>query len=148
MKGKDILRLIPQRKPFIMVDEATNFTEVSCNTYLSIGYNNYFVVGDDELSETGLIEHMAQSASVLAGYKSLFLSEEGGEDRAYSNAAPPVGIIGEVKRFNCHRRPLVGERLETTIRFGLTFGNVTLADGECRIGDELIADIKLKIFIE
>lgn len=147
MKGKDILRLIPQREPFIMVDEATDFTEVSCKTYLSIGFNNYFVVGNNELSETGLIEHMAQSASALAGYKSLFLSA-GGEDKDNSNAAPPVGIIGEVKRFNCNRRPLVGERLETTIRFGLTFGNVTLADGECRIGDELIADIKLKIFIE
>jgi len=139
MKGKEILQLIPQRKPFIMIDEATDFTEDSCRTSLSVSYNNYFVVGDNELSETGLIEHMAQSASALAGYKSL---------QSSSDEAPPVGIIGEVKRFSCERRPVVGEKIETTIRFGMTFGNVTLADGQSHIGDEPIASIKLKIFIE
>jgi len=30
----------------------------------------------------------------------------------------------------------------------MTFGNVTLADGESRIGEEQIANIKLKIFIQ
>jgi len=136
MKGKDILRLIPQRYPFIMVDEATDFTEDSCKTSLTVRYDNYFVIGDDELAETGLIEHTAQSASALAGYKSL------GAESA------PVGIIGEVKHFTCHRRPHVGEKLDTTITFGMSFGNVTLADGETRIDGELIAETKLKIFIQ
>lgn len=139
MKGKEILKLIPQRKPFIMIDEATDFTDDSCCTCLSVSYNNYFVIDDNELSETGLIEHMAQSASALAGYKAL---------TSDSSDQPPVGIIGEVKRFSCERRPLVGEIIETTIRFGMTFGNVTLADGESRIGEETIAKIKLKIFIQ
>ncbi len=139
MKGKEILKLIPQRKPFIMIDEATDFTDDSCCTCLSVSYNNYFVIDDNELSETGLIEHMAQSASALAGYKAL---------TSDTSDQPPVGIIGEVKRFSCERRPLVGEKIETTIRFGMSFGNVTLADGESRIGEETIANIKLKIFIQ
>lgn len=139
MKGKEILKLIPQRKPFIMIDEATDFTDDSCRTCLSVSYNNYFVIDDNELSETGLIEHMAQSASALAGYKAL---------TSDTSDQPPVGIIGEVKRFSCERRPLVGEKIETTIRFGMSFGNVTLADGESRIGEETIANIKLKIFIQ
>jgi len=139
MRGKEILKLIPQRKPFIMVDEATDFTENSCQTSLTVSYNNYFVIDDNELSETGLIEHMAQSASALAGYKTLMSD---------SSDKPPVGIIGEVKRFSCERRPLVGEKIKTTIRFGMTFGNVTLADGESRIDEEQIANIKLKIFIQ
>lgn len=139
MKGKEILKLIPQRKPFIMIDEAIDFTDDSCCTCLSVSYNNYFVIDDNELSETGLIEHMAQSASALAGYKAL---------TSDTSDQPPVGIIGEVKRFSCERRPLVGEKIETTIRFGMSFGNVTLADGESRIGEETIANIKLKIFIQ
>ena len=139
MRGKDILKLIPQRKPFIMIDEATDFTEDSCHTSLTVSYNNYFVIDDNELSETGLIEHMAQSASALAGYKSM---------QSDTSDKPPVGIIGEVKRFSCERRPLVGEKVDTIIRFGMTFGNVTLADGESRIGEETIANIKLKIFIQ
>lgn len=136
MRGKEILRLIPQRYPFIMVDEATDFTEDSCKTSLTVRYDNYFVIGGDELAETGLIEHTAQSASALAGYKSL------GAESA------PVGIIGEVKHFTCHRRPRVGEKLDTTITFGMSFGNVTLADGETCIDGELIAETKLKIFIQ
>lgn len=136
MKGKELLKLIPQRYPFMMIDEADGFNDGSCTTTLSVRYDNYFVVDGDELAETGLIEHIAQSASALAGYKSL------GAD------APPVGIIGEVKRFECHRRPKVGEKLQTKVSFGLSFGNVTLADGETRVDDELIATAKLKIFIQ
>ncbi len=136
MKGKDILKLIPQRYPFMMVDTADDFTEDSCQTTLTVRYDNYFVIGGDELSETGLIEHTAQSASALAGYKSL-----GAE-------AAPVGIIGEVKHFSCERRPRVGETLHTTITFGMSFGNVTLADGETAIDGEVIARTSLKIFIQ
>jgi len=136
MKGKDILKLIPQRYPFMMVDTADDFTEDSCQTTLTVRYDNYFVIGGDELSETGLIEHTAQSASALAGYKSL------GAESA------PVGIIGEVKHFSCERRPRVGETLHTTITFGMSFGNVTLADGETDIDGEVIARTSLKIFIQ
>jgi 3-hydroxymyristoyl/3-hydroxydecanoyl-(acyl carrier protein) dehydratase len=136
MKGKDILKLIPQRYPFMMVDTADDFTEDSCQTTLTVRYDNYFVIGGDELSETGLIEHTAQSASALAGYKSL------GAESA------PVGIIGEVKHFSCERRPRVGETLHTTITFGMSFGNVTLADGETAIDGEVIARTSLKIFIQ
>ena len=136
MKGKEILRLIPQRYPFIMVDEADDFTDDSCKTSLTVRYDNYFVIGGDELSETGLIEHTAQSASALAGYKSL------GAESA------PVGIIGEVKHFECHRRPMAGDVVHTTIEFGFSFGSVTLVLGHCRIGDEEIASANLKIFMQ
>ena len=136
MKGKEILQLIPQRYPFMMVDTADDFTEDSCQTTLTVRYDNYFVIGGDELSETGLIEHTAQSASALAGYKSL------GAESA------PVGIIGEVRHFSCERRPRVGETLHTTITFGMSFGNVTLADGETSIDGEVIARTSLKIFIQ
>jgi len=119
-----------------MVDTADDFTEDSCQTTLTVRYDNYFVIGGDELSETGLIEHTAQSASALAGYKSL------GAESA------PVGIIGEVKHFSCERRPRVGETLHTTITFGMSFGNVTLADGETAIDGEVIARTSLKIFIQ
>jgi 3-hydroxymyristoyl/3-hydroxydecanoyl-(acyl carrier protein) dehydratase len=136
MKGKELLKLIPQRYPFIMIDEATDFEADSCTTCLTVRYDNYFVIGGDEMAETGLIGHMAQSASALAGYKSL------GAESA------PVGIIGEVKRFTCHRRPLVGEKLRTTIAFGFSFENVTIARGTTSVGDEVVAEAQLKIFIE
>ena len=138
MKGEDIKRLIPQRKPFIMVDGFEERDGNSAVTTLSVSPNNYFILPDDTMAETGLIEHLAQSCSALAGYQAL----------SQGLGHPPVGLIGEVKHFKCHRRPQTGERIRSTVTFGLSFGNVTIATGQSFVDEELIADIQLKIFIE
>ena len=136
VKGADIQKLILQRMPMLMLDEFEQKEENSAVTALTVRMDNLFLLADGSLAETGLIEHTAQSASALAGYKSL------GAESA------PVGIIGEVKHFSCERRPRVGETLHTTITFGMSFGNVTLADGETAIDGEVIARTSLKIFIQ
>jgi hypothetical protein len=87
------------------------------------------------MAETGLIEHIAQSCSALAGSKS-------------TGGKAPVGMIVEVKNFQCQRRPSVGEQLETTVSFGFSFGNMTLAHCDCNVGEEKIAEVDLKIFVE
>ena len=136
IKGKDIKRLIPQREPFIMVDGFEQRDSNSAVTTLSVCHNNYFILPDDTMAETGLIEHLAQSCSALAGAQT--------KDAEH----PPVGLIGEVKRFKCYRRPRAGEQVKSTVTFGLTFGNVTLATGQAYVDEELIADINLKIFMQ
>jgi predicted hotdog family 3-hydroxylacyl-ACP dehydratase len=137
-KGKDIKRLIPQREPFIMVDGFEEGDDNNAVTTLSVCPNNYFILPDGTMAETGLIEHLAQSCSALAGYQALSKASE----------HPPVGLIGEVKHFKCLRRPQIGERIKSTITFGLTFGNITLATGQAFVDEEMIADIKLKIFMQ
>lgn len=119
-----------------MVDGFEEGDGNSAVTTLSVCPNNYFMLPDGTLAETGLIEHLAQSCSALAGA------------RAQASEHPPVGIIGEVKHFNCHRRPRIGERVRSTITFGFTFGNVTLATGQAFVDEEMIADIQLKIFMQ
>ena len=140
MKGEDIKRLIPQREPFIMVDEFEERDGNSAATALSVCPDNYFILPDETLAETGLIEHLAQSCSALVGAQAL--------SKAIEQEHAPIGLIGEVKHFKCHRRPRVGEMVKSTITFGLTFGNVTLATGQAYVGEELIADINLKIFMQ
>lgn len=136
----DIRRLIPQRDPIMMVDTLAEVDEDSgvALTHLTVRADNFFIHRDGLLSECGLIEHMAQSASAFAGYK--VLSEKGTGD-------PPKGLIGEVKRFNCHRRPALGETLDTTITFGIEVAGVTLLTGETRVNGELIADTRMKIAV-
>ena len=136
--GDDIKRLIPQRYPFMMVDACEECGSNSAATTLVVRKDNYFMLPDDTMAETGIIEHIAQSCSALAGFKAL--SEQ--------SSAAPVGIIGEVKHFVCHRRPRLGESLSTTVTFNMTFGNVTLATGQSLVGDEPIAEVNLKIFIQ
>ncbi len=136
IKGEDIKKLIPQREPFMMVDGFEEGDGNSAATTLSVFPDNYFILPDGTMAETGLVEHLAQSCSALAGAK------------AQDPEHPPVGLIGEVKHFKCYRRPRVGETVRSNITFGLTFGNVTLATGQAFVGEELIADINLKIFMQ
>ena len=138
LKGEDIKRLIPQREPFIMVDEIEASDDTHAVTALTVRADNYFMLPDGTMSETGLIEHIAQSCSALMGCQAL--------DQQLAH--PPVGLIGEVKRFECQRRPRTGEKVSTAVEFGFTFGNVTIATGESRIGEELIAKAQLKIFMQ
>ena len=144
-KGEDIKRLIPQREPFIMVDGFEERDDKSAVTTLSVCPNNYFILPDDTMAETGLIEHLAQSCSALAGWQAQSQASpmEGGLE-----GAPPVGLIGEVKHFECHRRPQIGEQVKSTVTFSFTFGNTTLATGQAFVDEELIADIQLKIFMQ
>lgn len=134
-KGEDIKRLIPQRNPMMMVDELQTQDDGSATTVLAVRPDNMFMLPDGTLAETGLIEHIAQSASALAGCQA-------------KTDVPPVGLIGEVKHFTCHRRPQSGDRIETTIVFGFTFGNATIVTGTCRISGEVVAEAKMKIFIQ
>ena len=136
IKGEDIKGLIPQREPFMMVDGFEERDGNSAATTLCVSPNNYFMLPDGTMAETGLIEHLAQSCSALAG------------SQAKDAEHPPVGLIGEVKHFKCYRRPRTGERVKSIVTFGLTFGNVTLATGQAYVDEELIADINLKIFMQ
>ena len=136
--GDDILRLIPQRSPFIMVDTIEQRDENSAATTLTVEADNYFMLPDGTMAESGIIEHIAQSCSALAGCQAL----------AKNLTEPPVGIIGEVKNYVCHRRPRAGERLDTFVQFTMTFGNVSMATGKCCVGEEAIAEVNLKIFIQ
>lgn len=145
--GKDIERLIPQRKPFVMVDAfeagevptaAGSLTGASCTTSLSVRLDNYFMLPSGEMSESGLIEHIAQSASALAGHVA---AQQGAVN-------PPVGMIAEVKHFVCQCRPRANEQITTTITMGFSFGSMTLCHGKSCIGDNTICEVDLKIFIQ
>ena len=122
----------------MMVDGFEATDDASATTTLCVARDCYFVACGCEMSESGIIEHQAQSVSALAGYAAM----------CKGSTSPPVGIIGEVKHFECLRRPRVGERMVTTVQMGMTFGNVTMAKCETSIDGETIAKINLKVFMQ
>ena len=67
LKTINILELLPQRPPFIMVDKLLYFDEVRTNTCLTVRADNIFV-DDDTMTATGLIENIAQTCAVRLGY--------------------------------------------------------------------------------
>jgi predicted hotdog family 3-hydroxylacyl-ACP dehydratase len=134
-QGEDIKKLIPQRDPIMMVDALVSVDGDVCETELAVRDNNFFIEDDQLLSEPGLIEHIAQSASAFAGYRCVVKGEPA-----------PVGYIGEVKKFHCYRRPAIGDVLKTTVTMGAEVNGITIITGVTNVDGEVVADTQMKIF--
>ena len=120
-----------------MVDQLLEVEGRTAVTTFEIRSGNYFADEEGFMTEPGLIENIAQSASALAGY----LSREAGEKET------PVGYIGEIKNFHCYRCPHIGEKVQTSITLGEEVGGITLVNGEVHASGELLATTRMKIFI-
>ncbi|MDR3261338.1 MAG: hydroxymyristoyl-ACP dehydratase [Tannerella sp.] len=134
-EGEQIHALIPQRAPMVMLDAFYEGSDTDAVTGLTVRPGNLFCV-DGRLSEPGLIEHVAQSASALAGYK------------AFRKQQPaPTGYLGEVRKFRIFRRPAVNETLRTSIQILSEVMQVSLLTAETKSGDEVVASGQMKIVI-
>lgn len=131
-----ILDLIPQRVPIVMVDEFLGIDNNVSRTRFTVKEENIFV-DDNQLSECGLIEHIAQSAAARVGF--IFKSKQ---------QPIPIGYIGSVNNFELNKLPQVGDDISTTIEIIQEVFNITLIKASCCIGDEEIASCKMKIFLE
>lgn len=134
---ENITRLLPQRHPILMVSTLESASENVAETTLDVPADNMFVT-DGRLAEPGIVEHIAQSASVLAGYN------------AYKDGLPaPVGYIGEVKKCVFHTMPNVPCTLRTTVEIVGSAGGVSLLKGACRLNDGTpVCDTQMKIFVK
>ena len=134
--GEELYTLIPQRNPIVMVDTYFCANEESAETGFHVQSDNIFCEGGF-LREPGMIEHVAQSAAVFAGYASFTKGE-----------SPRLGFIGEVKKFKIVRLPKVGEFLYTRLRVLGEAAGVTLVSAETKSGEEVLATCQMKIFIK
>jgi len=132
----NILELIPQREPIVMVDEFLGMGEAVSKTRFTVREDNLFV-DNGQLSECGLIEHIAQSAAARIGY--IFKSK---------NEPVPIGYIGSVNDFIFSRAVKPGETIETTVKVLQEVLNITLIEARCYINDKEVASSKMKIFIK
>lgn len=132
---EDIEALIPQKPPFVMVDKLLNFSETTTTTGFSIKTDNIFVE-DGKFKEPGLVENIAQTAAVRAGYIS-----------KTENKPPLVGYIGAVNNLQVFSLPRTGDELITEITIENQVFDVTLISGKIICNNETIAQCKMKIFI-
>lgn len=132
----NILDLIPQRAPIVMVDEFLGIDNNVSRTRFTV-YNDNIFVNNGEFSECGLIEHIAQSAAARVGY--IFKSK---------NLPIPIGYIGSINNFVIYQNPKVGEAINTTIEIIQEVFNITLIQAYCHIDGKEIASCRMKIFLE
>ena len=130
----DVLELLPQRPPFVMVDHLTDYSETQSTCCLTVRPDNVFFENGC-LTAPGLIEHIAQTCAARLGYYNCYVQKTGVR----------LGFIGEVKDLNILRLPREGEMIETTIVVVQEIFDVTLVSAEVRVGAEVIATTLLKI---
>lgn len=130
-----ILQYIPQRAPFVMVDQLISFNEISSTSGFTVREENILVL-DGFLQEPGLLENIAQTAAAHAGAAAIS-----------KNEPVKVGYIGTVKNFAVKELPPVSAKIETTITVQNKVFDVSLVTGNVFYEGREIASCEMKIFI-
>lgn len=129
---KNIIDLIPQKAPFVMVSELISYNEEQLVAGFYIQESNILVT-ENCFIEAGIIENMAQSVALHTGYQYFLLEKEA-----------PTGYLGAIKKTEIFRLPKVGEFLETTVTIIQEFMGITLVQITVNIGQEIIAQGQMK----
>lgn len=133
---ENITSIIPQKKPFIMIDNLLIANDKEFKSSFKIENDNLFLK-EDVLQEPSLIENIAQT--VAAGF--------GFVDRA-NNGEPKIGFIGGISKLKVHQLPVLHQEINTTITHLYQFENIFLVKGESFIDGKLLVECEMKIVVQ
>lgn len=124
--------LIPQKRPFVMVDALHFFSEDKIVSGFTIKEENLFSE-NNVFHAPGLIENMAQTIALHKGYN------------YYLKKLPaPVGYIGAMKKVEIFQLPAVNKELTTTVNILHDIMDVTLVSATIECEGTLIAQGEIK----
>ena len=132
---ENITSYIPQKPPFVMIDQLIDTDETTTRTTFRVREDNIFVE-QGILREPALVENIAQTAAVRAGY---LVQKE--------NLPVMVGYIGAIKDLEIFTLPKINDNLETEIEIKNQVFDVTLIAGTVRCNGIVLAQCEMKIFI-
>ena len=130
----NILELLPQRQPFVMVDTLTHFDKVVTRTRLQVREDNIFVE-NNELTEAGVMENIAQTCAARMGYINKFLQSD----------KVKLGFIGAIKNLVIEQLPKVGDVLNTTVETVSEVFAITLVNAKVEVKEKIVASCEMKI---
>lgn len=135
VKKENITSIIPQRAPIVMIDSLETCEKEGASTLFKITEDNLFV-SDGVMSESGILENIAQTAAAKVGREYQLLNEP-----------VPLGFIGAISKINIEDLPNVGDEIETVIKIKQEIFDVTLITGICKLGDKKLAECEMKIIV-
>lgn len=130
----NILELLPQQPPFIMVDKLLHFDEEKTVTQLTVRPDNLFYE-DGRLTASGLIENIAQTCASRIGYVNKFILKQ----------SVKLGYIGAIRNLIITRTPSEGEIINTEIKVIEDVFKMTLVHAKVKAGDKTIVTAEMKI---
>ena len=152
----NVLDLLPQRPPFIMVDKLTHFEPKSAKTVFTVRADNMFCI-DGVMEESGLVENIAQTCAAHTGFKQHLRNNRFGISKVVGDTVPEqtgckrdeinIGVIAMINALDITRRPVVGEVLETSISIEGEVFSITVVSAEVKIAGETVATCRMKLFL-
>lgn len=136
VSGNDMLKLIPQRPPFVMIDTLVSYGEKSAETAFTIKEDNLFV-NNGLFREPGLIENIAQTAAAMNGFTGQSLNEEA-----------KVGFIAAIKDLKIYKLPVSGQTISTQVIFVEEVFDFQIIRGKIFDKYDIFAECEMKIFIK
>lgn len=130
----NVLDLLPQRPPFVMIDKLLHFDEVMTTTCFEVRADNLFTEGT-VLNPCALVENIAQTCAARMGYINQYIYKE----------TVKLGFIGSIRDLVILRDVRVGEMLTTSIEVMEEVMSVTLVHAVVKIGEEPVVTAEMKI---
>lgn len=134
-QSENILNLIPQRPPFVMVEKLINADEIRAESSFTIAEDNV-LTEDGFFTEAGIIENIAQTAALQAGY----VASEKGEKT-------PLGMIGGIKNLEIESLPETNSTIHTKVSVEHEVMNAKIVKGTVFLNNEQIAECEMKVFL-
>ncbi len=128
-----IKNYIPQREPFIMIDNLIDATKDTFETDFLILPDNIFI-DNGVLREYALIENIAQSSA--AGLHFLNI---------HSASKPVDGFIGAISKLKLYDLPKVNSTVYTIVNLLHTFANMYLLKGENYVDGKILLECEIKL---
>jgi 3-hydroxymyristoyl/3-hydroxydecanoyl-(acyl carrier protein) dehydratase len=124
---------IPQRYPFIMIDNLIEASADMFKTDFAITEENIFV-DNGYLREFALIENIAQTSS--AG---LAITKQ------YSTSVKPDGYLGGISRLKLYQLPKVNDTIYTVVNLLVQLENMFLVKGINYVNGKMLMECELKL---
>ncbi|MBW6481804.1 MAG: hypothetical protein K0B10_01970 [Vicingaceae bacterium] len=136
LNKENITEIIPQKAPFVMVDNLISADEHGFKSSFQVRKDNIFFK-DEKLQEPALIENIAQTVAAGFGYVD---RQVGGE--------PKLGFIGAISKLKVHALPTLNSEIITIIKHLYQFENVYLVKGENFCKNQLLVECEMKIVVQ
>jgi len=135
ISGNELLELIPQRHPVVMIDKFIYGDETTSISGLTVQSTCVFCE-DGHLSESGLVENIAQTAAAGVGYNCKK------EDKKV-----PIGFIAAIKNLEVSKLAPVGKEIRTEVTIINKVLDVTIVSGKVMLNNEEIVKCEMRIFL-
>ena len=124
---------IPQRPPFVMIDNLVEASEVIFKSDFKIVEGNIFL-DNNYLREFALIENIAQTSSAGLAITKKFIGTK-----------KPDGYLGGISKLKLYELPKLHDTIDTVIHLLASFENMFLVKGVNYLDGKMLMECEMKL---